>query len=322
MTLVVLAVAIVLTTVLVGGAALFGSKPAPLDTERQERWVVRHAAERIQPALRYVDRKVMGGIMVAVSFAALFVGALVVGSVFDSIDGNRGFARWDKSVAQWGADNSTKRSRYGLQAVTALGATGWLLIIMVVVGLASTRHRGWGTFGYLAVVGIGVAALNNGLKLLVGRDRPNVGRLVTAAGSSFPSGHSAAAAACWAALALVGLRQRGRRARTIGAIAAMVIAFLVAASRVLLGVHWLTDVIAGVIVGWTWFLLCTIVFGGRLLRFGEVVERVARDSELPAPADQHELAKTAEQSADENSSVRQSSERQSSERQSSEPRSS
>ena len=317
MTLVVLVIATVLTSVLVGGAALFGSKSGPLDTEREERWVVRHASERIRPALRYVDRKVIGGIMVAVAFAALFVGALVVGWLFDSIDRNRGFARWDKSVAQWGADRATKRSTAVLEAVTSFGATGWLLIVMVVVGLMSIRRRGWGPIGYLAVVGIGVAALNNGLKLLVGRERPNVGRLVTAAGSSFPSGHSAAAAACWAGLALVVMRQRGRRARAIGATIAILIAFAVAASRVLLGVHWLTDVIAGVIVGWTWFLLCTIVFGGRLLRFGEVVDRVARDSELPAPADRQELAKPAAQSADEATADRQSSDRQSSDRRSS-----
>jgi uncharacterized protein (TIGR03382 family) len=290
MTLVVLACAAALTLVLVAGAALFGPKRAPLDTERQERWLVRHAPARLQPVLRYVDRKVAGGIMVAVAFASLFAGALLVGSVFDSIDRNRGFARWDKSAAQWGADHATARSTSILETVTNLGATRWLFIIMAVTGLLAVRRHGWGALGYLAVVGLGVAALNNGLKLLVNRQRPNVGRLVQAAGSSFPSGHSAAAAACWAALALVVLRRRRRAARAGGAIAAMVIAFAVAASRILLGVHWLTDVIAGLVVGWTWFLLSTIVFGGRLLRFGEPADRIARDSETPTRADQHALA--------------------------------
>ena len=59
------------------------------------------------------------------------------------------------------------------------------------------------------------------------------------------------------------------------------IAAAVAASRVLLGVHWLTDVIAGVVVGWTWFLLSTIAFGGRSLRLGEPAERIA--AEAPDP---------------------------------------
>ena len=42
----------------------------------------------------------------------------------------------------------------------------------------------------------------------------------------------------------------------------------VAGTRVLLGVHWLTDVLAGLAVGWAWFALWSIAFGGRLLEFG------------------------------------------------------
>jgi hypothetical protein len=62
------------------------------------------------------------------------------------------------------------------------------------------------------------------------------------------------------------------------------ITIVVASSRVLLGVHWLTDVIAGVVVGWTWFLLVTVLFGGRLLRFGEPVERIKRTAGVDEPA--------------------------------------
>jgi membrane-associated phospholipid phosphatase len=50
------------------------------------------------------------------------------------------------------------------------------------------------------------------------------------------------------------------------------LAVAVAASRVLLGVHWLSDVIGGLALGWAWFALCAIAFGGRLLRFGAPVE--------------------------------------------------
>jgi membrane-associated phospholipid phosphatase len=68
-----------------------------------------------------------------------------------------------------------------------------------------------------------------------------------------------------------------------------VITLLVAASRVLLGVHWLTDVIAGALTGWTWFVLVTLIFGGRILRFGEPAERVADGTSTPAPVDRREL---------------------------------
>jgi len=47
---------------------------------------------------------------------------------------------------------------------------------------------------------------------------------------------------------------------------------LVASTRVLLGVHWTTDVLAGASLGWGWAALCSIAFGGRLLRFGAPAE--------------------------------------------------
>ena len=57
------------------------------------------------------------------------------------------------------------------------------------------------------------------------------------------------------------------------------IAVAVAASRVLLDVHWLTDVIAGLALGWAWFAVCAIAFGGRILRFGAAAETAARVAE-------------------------------------------
>lgn len=46
------------------------------------------------------------------------------------------------------------------------------------------------------------------------------------------------------------------------------VAVVVAGTRVLPGVHWLTDVLAGLAVGWAWFALWSMAFGGRLLEFG------------------------------------------------------
>jgi membrane-associated phospholipid phosphatase len=159
-----------------------------------------------------------------------------------------------------------------------------VLVALVVVGVYDfLRHRNRDVLLFLAVVGLGEWALNNGLKMLVSRERPDIFRLVAASGSSFPSGHSAAAAAGAAAVALVLGRDRHRRTRAGLAAGAALVAVAVATSRALLGVHWLTDVIAGVAVGWGWFLLVAIMFGGRLQVLGAPV--VQAGAAEPAPND-------------------------------------
>ena len=112
--------------------------------------------------------------------------------------------------------------------------------------------------------------------------RPTANPLAHTLGPSFPSGHTTGAAACFAAFALVLGRGRSRNTQAVLAGAAVFVALAVAASRVLLGVHWLTDVLGGLALGWGWFALCSIAFGGRLLRLGTPVEAVARVNEAEA----------------------------------------
>jgi membrane-associated phospholipid phosphatase len=271
-TLAVLGSGLVVAVVMFGLARVRRG-PGLLDPERAEHWLItstqRH--RRLERLLRSADRNVAGGAAVAVTFAAVWAAALGVGWLLDTVDTAQGFARWDQSVAAWGAEHATPLSTKVLRAATRLGDTPVVLLTMGLVALLDVRrHRDRAVIGYLATVGVGVVVLNNSLKLLVARGRPPVDHLVGSAGFSFPSGHAATAAACWAAIVLILERSIGRRVRAallVGVAAGL--AFLVAASRALLGVHWLTDVIAGLIVGWAWFFLVSIIFGGRVQRFAD-----------------------------------------------------
>lgn len=248
-----------------------------LSPDRAEHWLVQWLAShsRIADGINALDRRVAGGAIVVVSLAVVWGAATGVGLIFDSLDTGRGFARWDDAVATWGSEHSSSTSTSILSGITHLGDTVWLLVIMAVIGgVDFARRRNAGVLWFLGTVGVGVSLLNNTLKWLVSRDRPEVPHLVGAGGWSFPSGHSAGAAACWAAIALVVGRSSPRRLRPYIASAAVGIAVLVATSRALLGVHWLTDVIAGLIVGWTWFFLVAVAFGGRALRLGEPAEQL------------------------------------------------
>ena len=115
-------------------------------------------------------------------------------------------------------------------------------------------------FLYAATV-IGGWLANTGVKLLVGRERPQiVPHLTEAGGESFPSGHSFSAAVVWIgmAIAFAALSKRHSvRYTIIGA--AMVLSAAVAWSRVMLGVHFPSDVVAGWLGGAGWAFLAAAV---------------------------------------------------------------
>ncbi len=218
----------------------------------------------------------------SVAAAGVFVGALAFGLLVFLVRGGIGVGPIDRGVAEWAEHHATSLSTAVLRRVTMLGGTLGATVVALLVGAIEYRRRpNRAIWVFLAVVLVGQNVLANGVKLLVDRARPAIDPLAGFSGSSFPSGHSATAAAVFAALALLAGRGRSDGTRAIIAGLAAAAAVAVAGTRVLLGVHWLTDAAAGLVLGWSWFALCSIAFGGRLLRFGApvaVAERIASDT--------------------------------------------
>lgn len=251
----------------------------PIEPRLEERWLVRLVSANPRLAhfvSRRLDRKTAGGLLLTVGFLTVFALAIFVATVFDMVAGEFGLAVFDLGIAEFGATHAGTTTAEVQALFTHLG--GNTVITMVT---ASTAGWGWWRYGnpqvalFMIVVVLGQAALTTGLKWIVARDRPDLEQLAPWSGSSFPSGHTAAAAATYAAVALVLTLRSSWTRRGIAAGAAAFLAIGVAATRALLGVHWFTDVLAGLAVGYGWFLTCAIVFGGRIMRFGEPVDEMA-----------------------------------------------
>jgi len=220
----------------------------------------------------HFDAEVTAGSVLALIAVVAIIGGLGFGLVLAMVRTHRGFADFDTSVARFGATHATPTSTHVLRLITQLGGAVVLVPITVVVGaLEARRLRAWAVLWFLAVVVGGQFAVADAIKALVDRARPNLLRLTGFSGPSFPSGHATASAAAFAAFAL--LAGRGRSSGTKAVLFAVAIGatVLICCTRVMLGVHWLTDVIGGVLLGWTWFALTSVAFGGRRLRFGAPV---------------------------------------------------
>lgn len=148
-----------------------------------------------------------------------------------------------------------------MRDITALGGGAILLLLtMSVVGyLVMQRRYRAAVLVTLAVVG--GALLSQLLKDAFGRPRPElVPHGMHVYSTSFPSGHSMSAAATYLTLAALMTRLQSRRRLQIYIMTlALLITFLVGVSRVYLGVHWPTDVLAGWMAGAVWAVLCGLV---------------------------------------------------------------
>jgi len=264
---------------------------AKLGTEAIRRpWLSRLLQSRLDPATAT-------GLALTAALGVAIAGGLVVGVLALLMRRSAELVRIDFSVGHWGAQHATHLSTQALQMITDLASTYVVVAVIVVVAIVEWVRipSRWISFFLITVV-VGEILIVTAIKYSLDRVRPTFNPAAAALGPSFPSGHSATAAALYAAVALLVARRRSPRVRALIAALAVTVAVAVAGSRVLLGVHWLSDVIAGLAFGWGWFAICAIAFGGRFLSFGAPVEKAARIAERRTDEEGKPVGRTLEDS--------------------------
>jgi undecaprenyl-diphosphatase len=169
----------------------------------------------------------------------------------------------DQGVLDWMAAHRQPWLTTTAQVVAPLGNSVVLVPVALVAGLVlAARRGGQAVLGYLAATYLGAELLFQAVKTLTDRPRPPADLAVSHwAGSSFPSGHAVLTAAMLGALALTVGHGPARRRRGVLIAGAAVLTVVISATRIYLGAHWLSDVVAGWALGTAWLAVTTVALG-------------------------------------------------------------
>jgi undecaprenyl-diphosphatase len=222
---------------------------------------------------------VLAGIWAVLVGLLIAVGELVVHSA--------AVTHFDRHATSVLVDSRTAPLNSAMKAVTWLGSWVALTVMaVIVVVLVLTRRLPLLAAVVTALAWAGEAGGVRIGKAVVARDRPpEATRLVQAHGWSFPSGHAAAATLAFTVLAMcVTVLARHRAVRVLGWLIAVLAIAATAFSRVELGVHWTTDVIASVVFTAAWLTAIGVVLGARLRELPGLVAN-HRQARLPCAAE-------------------------------------
>lgn len=245
-------------------------------TRQLQRPRVAAATDRYRRQLQFLgDRFRPGnalGLVLTAQLAVLAASGWAFGTVLQDVLGRDDSARIDRPVVRLLVEHRTPWLTTTMRDLTWIGSTVVLVPLGVAIGLAARRRTGsWTILAQLAVTLTGAIALYDILKPLVGRPRPHVGQLVaTATGYAFPSGHATQMTAFAGTVALLaGASTRSWVRRVAIWTTSILICLLVGFTRIYLGVHWPTDVLAGYALGALWATIVNFAFRTHHVRVDE-----------------------------------------------------
>jgi membrane-associated phospholipid phosphatase len=190
-------------------------------------------------------------VLLGVLFAAVALALLVIAARSHGGPVHRADLRLDDRLNRYLQHHPGQTTAWKV-VTDAGGPTTWRVLAAIAAGLLWLRHRR--RLAVLVVVAMaGAALLSSVVKVAVGRARPLVPHpLFHAGGGSFPSGHALTSFTALALLVLLVGPRLGRAARAVLVAVAVLVVAAVGLSRLMLGVHYLTDVLGGWLLAALW----------------------------------------------------------------------
>lgn len=213
-------------------------------------------AAKLGPLAKYELRVVLLGL-------ALVLVGIPFGLLLQQVTTDGFLTALDESAAQW--TNRRVRGEDGvvgaMQFVSFLGKPIFLIFVVGLPGLWFLRRGANRVVVFLAVTCIGGSIVNSVVKITVGRSRPEVDEPIAEAfGKSFPSGHSMSSLVCYGALLIAVAPLLSPRVRRLATGFVVVLVLAIGGSRLVLGVHFITDVLGGYVLGGAWLIGSVAVF--------------------------------------------------------------
>jgi len=211
---------------------------------------------RMDPDERY-------GLRVTLFALAFLLVAIPFGLLLDQVKGNGALVRVDTSAARHLHDwvRQSDDLVRALKILTFFGSPLWFYVIVTPAVVWVWRRGHVRLAIFMIVTAVGGGLLDTVVKEVVDRARPSlVDPVATAYGKSFPSGHAMSSTFVYGALLLVFLPVIARRGRPVLVGGVVVLVAAIGFSRLALGVHYISDVVGGFVLGLAWLAASTAAF--------------------------------------------------------------